>query len=318
MPTLAIVGAGPGLGLSIAEIFGRNGFRVALISRNQEKLDGLAARLSEAGIGAAGFAADVLDRPSLTAALAAAAERFGTIDVLEYSPAPHTASPSLAMADVVDVVDVTPENLQPQLEYYLYGAVTAAKAVLPAMLAAGAGTLLFTTGAGSVTPIPPMGNVNAAAAALRRRRARRDRADLLGAVHPAAGSRAPLHSVTGRGPSGPRTAYAEKLALRAAWWKIATRARGPGSPPVLPPPGGDRGRYVAGERVDDPVSDGRPVVLAFSAGDRRAPDRRCRAHPAPVALAGVGIADHLHDVGQGTDDLVDLCSAQALTTADGG
>ena len=164
MPTIAIVGAGPGLGLAIAEVFGRQGFRVALLARNQERLDGLAAQLAEAGIEAAGFAADVLDRPSLTAALAAAADRFGTINVLEYSPAPHTASPTLAMAEVLDV---TPENLQPQLEYYLYGAVTAAKAVLPGMLAAGAGTLLFTTGAGSVNPIPPMGNVNAAAAALR-------------------------------------------------------------------------------------------------------------------------------------------------------
>ncbi|SHN15327.1 SDR family NAD(P)-dependent oxidoreductase [Cryptosporangium aurantiacum] len=164
MPTIAIVGAGPGLGLAIAQVFGRQGFGVALLSRSQEKLDGLVAQLGEAGIEAAGFAADVLDRPSLTAALAAATERFGSIDVLEYSPAPHTASPTLAMADVLDV---TPENLQPQLDYYLYGAVTAANAVLPAMLAAGAGTLLFTTGAGSVTPLAMMGNVNAAAAALR-------------------------------------------------------------------------------------------------------------------------------------------------------
>lgn len=164
MPTIAIVGAGPGLGLAIAKVFGGNGFRVALIARDQSKLDGLAAQLGEAGIEAAGFAGDVLDRPSLHAALEAAAAKFGPIDVLEYSPAPHTAAPTLAMANVLDV---TPENLQPQLEYYLYGAVAAAKAVLPGMLTKGAGTLLFTTGAGSVNPIPPMGNVNAAAAALR-------------------------------------------------------------------------------------------------------------------------------------------------------
>ncbi|WP_318216474.1 hypothetical protein [Streptomyces sp. SCL15-6] len=35
------------------------------------------------------------------------------------------------------------------------------------MREAGAGTLLFTTGGGSVDPIPMLGNVNAAAAALR-------------------------------------------------------------------------------------------------------------------------------------------------------
>ncbi|MEV0553829.1 SDR family NAD(P)-dependent oxidoreductase [Streptomyces sp. NPDC050597] len=61
----------------------------------------------------------------------------------------------------------TVENLQPQIEYNFYGAVTAARAVLPAMREAGAGTLLFTTGGGSINPVPMLGNVNAAAGALR-------------------------------------------------------------------------------------------------------------------------------------------------------
>lgn len=74
MPLLTIVGAGPGMGLSIARQFGSRGFDVALVSRTQSKLDGLAAD---------------------------------------------------------------------------------------------AGTLIFTTGAGSIDPIPMLGNVNAAAAALR-------------------------------------------------------------------------------------------------------------------------------------------------------
>ena len=46
MPVLAIVGAGPGLGLSIAKVFGSHGFSVALISRSEEKLDALAERLA--------------------------------------------------------------------------------------------------------------------------------------------------------------------------------------------------------------------------------------------------------------------------------
>jgi NAD(P)-dependent dehydrogenase (short-subunit alcohol dehydrogenase family) len=37
--------------------------------------------------------------------------------------------------------EVTVDNLQPQVEYNFYGAVTAAQAVLPAMRKAGAGTL---------------------------------------------------------------------------------------------------------------------------------------------------------------------------------
>lgn len=163
MPTIAIVGAGPGLGLAIARQFGAQGFDVALISRSRNKLDGLAAELAEHGITAAGFPADVLDRPSLRAALTAAKEHFGGIDVLEYSPA-DTSAGWLAP---VDVRQATPENVQPQIEYYLYGAMTATDVVLPDLLAIGAGTLLFTTGAGSVYPVAQYGNVTAGGAALR-------------------------------------------------------------------------------------------------------------------------------------------------------
>jgi NAD(P)-dependent dehydrogenase (short-subunit alcohol dehydrogenase family) len=164
MSVIAIVGAGPGLGLSIARRFGREGFSVALISRTPDKLDRLVAELAASGIQAAGFAGDVLDRPTLTAALAAAADRFGPVDVLEYSPAPHGAPPGLAMTDVLHA---TAENVQPQVEFYVYGAITAVQAVLAGMLERGRGTLLFTTGASSAVPMPPMGNVAIAGAGLR-------------------------------------------------------------------------------------------------------------------------------------------------------
>lgn len=93
MPVIAIVGAGPSLGLSIARRFGRAGFAVALISRSAANLGTLTAELQRTGIEAAGFEADVRDRPALTGALAAAARRLGPVDVLEYSPAPHGAPP---------------------------------------------------------------------------------------------------------------------------------------------------------------------------------------------------------------------------------
>ncbi|WP_278265272.1 SDR family NAD(P)-dependent oxidoreductase [Nocardia sp. AG03] len=41
MTTIAIIGAGPGLGLATARRCGREGFSVALISRSQDKLDRL-------------------------------------------------------------------------------------------------------------------------------------------------------------------------------------------------------------------------------------------------------------------------------------
>ncbi len=96
MPTIAIVGAGTGLGLSIAKAFGSHGFSVALVSRTQARLDALAAELTDARIEAAGFVADVMDTASVAAAFDRIKERFGQVDVLEYSPAPHNPVPGLS------------------------------------------------------------------------------------------------------------------------------------------------------------------------------------------------------------------------------
>lgn len=159
MPTIAIVGAGPGLGLSIAKVFGGHGFDVALISRSKDNLDVLVAELAAAGITAAGFPADVADAAQLTAALQAAIERFGGIDVLEFSP--H------AGLSMTSPKDVTIATLSPQIGSLLYGAVAAVQAVLPGMLAAGSGTLLFTTGGGAVDPYPMLADANIAQAGQR-------------------------------------------------------------------------------------------------------------------------------------------------------
>jgi hypothetical protein len=122
MPTIAIVGAGPGMGLSIAKVFGRNGFSVALLSRTRETLDRLAAELGQSGIDAAGFAADVMNRPSLGAAFAHVKERFGSVDVLEYSPASRSPAPGVTMTGPLEE---TVEHIEPFLEYYLYGGLAA-------------------------------------------------------------------------------------------------------------------------------------------------------------------------------------------------
>ncbi|RPK31373.1 SDR family NAD(P)-dependent oxidoreductase [Paenibacillus xylanexedens] len=88
MKTIAIVGAGAGLGMSIAKKFGQNGFRVALIARNEEKLNQLVIELEQLGIEAASFQADILNKEQIEMAFAAIKEKYGFIDVLEYSPTP--------------------------------------------------------------------------------------------------------------------------------------------------------------------------------------------------------------------------------------
>ena len=165
MPAIALVAAGTRLGLSLGKVFGSRGFDVALIARSNERLGELTGKLAAEGITAAGFAADVADRPALTSALDSAAARFGRIQVLHY------ASPGAGTIQTLrstGPLDVTVDNLQPQIERTCYGAITATNAVLPAMLAVGAGTLLYTTGGSSVTPAPVFVSAGMAGAALRK------------------------------------------------------------------------------------------------------------------------------------------------------
>lgn len=165
MPAIALVAAGARLGLSLGKIFGGHGYEVALIARSPRRLGELTGQLSAGGIKAAGFPADVTDRAALTAALEDAAAQFGGIGVLHYS-APAAGSAQAAYS--TGPLDVTVDNLRPQMESICYGAITATQAVLPAMLAAGTGTLLYTSGASSVTPVPVFVSAGMAGAGLRK------------------------------------------------------------------------------------------------------------------------------------------------------
>jgi NAD(P)-dependent dehydrogenase (short-subunit alcohol dehydrogenase family) len=124
MPTIAIAGAGPGLGLGIARRFGREGFQVALISRRPEALDGYIDQLKTAGITAAGAA-------QVAAAFADIKERFGAVDVLEVSPRDPRTLPSLPASAC------TPDNVLEQLKVRVLGPIACVQQVLPDMLSAG-------------------------------------------------------------------------------------------------------------------------------------------------------------------------------------
>ncbi|MET0658443.1 MAG: SDR family NAD(P)-dependent oxidoreductase [Steroidobacteraceae bacterium] len=157
--TLAIIGAGPGLGAALARQFGASGFSIALLARNRTRLAALAADLQKQGIDAREYAADVLDGAALSAALTQANSDLGGIDVLEFSPMPQVA--------LASPTEVRADNVLPILQQQVLGAVTAVNTVLPLMRKRGRGALLFTTGASSMIPFAMMGNVGIAMAGLR-------------------------------------------------------------------------------------------------------------------------------------------------------
>ena len=134
---LLVVGAGPGLGASVARRFAGEGYRLTLVARSQATTAALADELRAGGTDVTVVAADAGDPERLRAALAPVFARPGAPGVVIYSAA-------LAASD--DLLSVTPEQLAAAYAVNVIGAVVTAQVVVPAMRAADGGTLLFTGG----------------------------------------------------------------------------------------------------------------------------------------------------------------------------
>jgi NAD(P)-dependent dehydrogenase (short-subunit alcohol dehydrogenase family) len=105
-PVLVVVGAGPGMGASVARRFGRDGFDVALVARTQERLTALGEQLQSEGITTGWTALDITDADALRAAVERFGSHAGHLDVLHFNPSvftkknPLVLSPDELLADV--------------------------------------------------------------------------------------------------------------------------------------------------------------------------------------------------------------------------
>ena len=159
MTTIAIFGAGPALGMAVARRFGREGFRVALVARSQERVDDMVRDLAADGVEAAGFPADIAGQDAALRVTGQIEARFGPIDVLEYSPTPGRLFTTPLELDVASIT--------PLLGLYLHTPIALAGRVLPGMRERGHGGLLFAMGASARYPIPRLAAASVVLPALR-------------------------------------------------------------------------------------------------------------------------------------------------------
>ncbi|GGO88458.1 SDR family NAD(P)-dependent oxidoreductase [Wenjunlia tyrosinilytica] len=132
-----VTGAGQGMGEAIALRFAREGARVAVTDRDSAKAEAAARRIGEA-TGSADSAfphlCDVADPESVNAAVVAAVERFGRLDVLVNNAASVGAGS--------DLRHLTEEGWARDMDITLTGAFRCAKAAMPHLIASGRGAVV--------------------------------------------------------------------------------------------------------------------------------------------------------------------------------
>lgn len=84
-PTCVVAGAGPGLGLAIAERYACEGFLSFILSRRPQRLVAAIARLRARGLALIPLTCDVSSVPSVEEALRKIKEKAGRCDVLIYN-----------------------------------------------------------------------------------------------------------------------------------------------------------------------------------------------------------------------------------------
>jgi len=93
-----VAGGSSGINLGVAQRLAEVGYKVALISRSEEKITAAARTITDRGFEAVGLQADVRDFVAVDRALATTVERFGKIDIALSGAAGNFVAPALGMS----------------------------------------------------------------------------------------------------------------------------------------------------------------------------------------------------------------------------
>jgi len=143
--TVVVVGFGPGISTSVARKFGSEGFSVALIARNEERLASGVEALKAEGISAAAFKADAGDPVAIREAIATARKELGPISVLQWT--------AFGGSEAQDFVTTDPAIVKGVFDIAVVGLLAAIQEALPDFREAKEGAVLVANGAaGEIDP----------------------------------------------------------------------------------------------------------------------------------------------------------------------
>ncbi|MEH2287085.1 SDR family NAD(P)-dependent oxidoreductase [Nostoc sp.] len=134
--TALIIGAGNGLSASLARLFAKEGFTIALAARQIEKLTQLSNE-----IGAVSFAADVSKLDEVEQLFIDVDNKVGSPNIVVYNPSFRVRGP---------LVDLDPGEVAKTLDITAFGGFLVAQAATKRFLQQGSGAIFFTGASASV------------------------------------------------------------------------------------------------------------------------------------------------------------------------
>ena len=147
---IIIIGMGKGLSLGIAKKFGKEGYEVGMISRNEENLKAYQSALALENITSFYAAADVSSELALTNALAILKNKMSHITVLQYNAVDYR---------MVHVLEETAETLTNGFKISVANVITAVKYLLPTLME-NKGSVLLTGGGTANYPYASMSSIS--------------------------------------------------------------------------------------------------------------------------------------------------------------
>lgn len=157
-PACLIVGAGPGIGQSVALAFAREGYDIALAARDKGKLRAFQPGIEKLGATVRPYQVDAGDEASLRRMFADVRRDFGDPEVLVYNPAAHAVGKPTSL---------NTDQLCADFRVNVAGALICAQEVAPAMRTRNKGTILLTGGGFAYEPAANYASLSLGKAALR-------------------------------------------------------------------------------------------------------------------------------------------------------
>ena len=139
--TCLVTGVGDGTGASVARRFARDGYRVALLARNQKRLSGLEEELPNSKA----FAFDLSDLDQLISVCRQVTEEMGLPDVIVHNAVRATFKPFL---------EANPEELERNFRVNATSLLYLARELAPAMVERGSGSIVVTGNTAALRGVP--------------------------------------------------------------------------------------------------------------------------------------------------------------------